>query len=66
MSPASDDVDAEHGSSVPAGKFVAVTMRSGGCWAPEATWRPGATMPAAFVSEAVEAAAVQGGAAYGY
>jgi len=59
-------VEPEHSSPVPAGEFVAVTIRSDGDWAPEATWRPGATVPAPFVSEGLEAAAVQAGAAYGY
>ena len=53
-------------SPVPSGDFVAFTIRASGDWAPEATWRPGVTTPAPFVSEDLRAAAARAGAAYGY
>ena len=52
----------EAADPIPAGDFVAVTIRGAGDWSPEATW-PGA---GAFVAPELPAAAGAAGAAYGY
>jgi hypothetical protein len=59
-------VEPEHASTVPAGDFVAVTIRCVGDWAPEATWQPTAPPAAPFVSSDLPAAAAAAGAAYAY
>ena len=55
-------VPPEAADPIPAGDFVAVTIRGAGDWVPEATW-PG---DGAFVSPELPAAAAAAGAAYGY
>jgi hypothetical protein len=59
-------VEPEAGAAVPPGDFLALTVRSAGRWGPEATWQPGVTEVAPFVSADLEAAARHARAAYGY
>lgn len=56
---------ADSDSPVPAGEFVAVTVRCQGDWSPEASWLPG-SQGGGFVSEGLEHALVEARAAYAY
>jgi hypothetical protein len=62
------NVTVEPGSEprgVPAGDYVALSVRGGGDWGPEWTWRPGErTSTEAFAH--IEAEALGAGAAYAY
>jgi hypothetical protein len=55
-------VEPEAADPIPAGDFVAVSIRGAGDWAPEVTW----PRDDAFVSPDLPAAAAAAGAAYGY
>jgi hypothetical protein len=55
-------VPAEAADPIPAGDFVAVTIRGAGDWSPEASWPRGD----GFVSADLPGAAAAAGAAYGY
>ena len=58
-------VEGEHADPFPAGDFVAVTVSSPGDWSPEVTWPPTPAAPP-FVTDDLQAAAANAGAAYGY
>jgi hypothetical protein len=51
---------------MPAGDFVAVTIKSRGDWGPETTWEPSAKLSGAFVSRDLEAALAAADAAWAY
>ena len=51
---------------MPAGDFVAVTIRGQGDWTPEATWDPRPAGRPPLVNPDLSAAAAKAGAAYGY
>jgi hypothetical protein len=51
---------------MPMGEFVAVTIRSGGDWSPEATWDPAAPRDGSLVSSDLEAALTVASAAWAY
>jgi len=52
---------------MPEGELVGITVRGGGRWEPERTWRPDAGAdPPPFVSPSLEAAAARAGAVFGY
>jgi hypothetical protein len=51
---------------LPAGEFVAITIRSAGNWHPETTWHPGSSGEPPLVSVDLQAAAARAGALYGY
>jgi hypothetical protein len=55
-------VPAEAADPIPAGDFVAVTIRGAGDWSPEASW----PRDERFVSTDLPGAAAAAGAAYGY
>ena len=55
-------VSPEAADPIPAGNFVAVTIRGAGDWSPEASWPRDGT----FVSPELPEAATGAGAAYGY
>ncbi len=55
-------VSPEAADPIPAGDFVAVTIRSAGDWSPEASW----PRDRIFVSPELPAAAAAAGTAYGY
>ena len=59
-------VEPEAAGPVPAGDFVAVTIRSGGDWSPETTWDPAAEHDGFLVSRDVEAALSRASAAWAY
>jgi hypothetical protein len=51
---------------IPAGDFVALTIRAQGDWSPEATWSPQQLDAPRLVNSDLSAAAAKAGAAYGY
>jgi hypothetical protein len=51
---------------LPEGELVAITVSSGGDWAPEATWAPGTSPLGSFGDESIETLANSSGAVYGY
>ena len=53
-------------SRIPAGDFVAITVRCKGDWAPEASWLPTSRAGGAVVSEDLERALAPAEAAYAY
>jgi hypothetical protein len=58
-------VEAEAAGPMPAGDFVAVTIRSGGDWSPETSWDPAAAEhDVSLVSRDVEAALSRASAAW--
>jgi hypothetical protein len=59
-------VPPENANPIPAGDFIAVTVRSHGRWEPEATWRPNVAPPTQFLSAGLGAAAAEVGAPYAY
>jgi hypothetical protein len=59
-------VDPDAAGRIPAGDFVAVTIRSRGDWSPETSWRRGADEAVPLVDENIGAAAAAAGVVYGY
>ncbi len=51
---------------IPAGDFVALTIRAQGDWSPEAAWDPRAPGAPPLLNSDLGAAAAKAGAAYGY
>jgi len=51
---------------IPAGDFVAFTIRTLGNWSPEATWSPREVGAPLLVNSDLSVAAAKAGAAYGY
>jgi hypothetical protein len=59
-------VEPEAIGPMPAGDFVAVTIKSGGDWSPETTWDPAARHDGSLVSHDLEAALTTASAAWAY
>jgi hypothetical protein len=59
-------VEPKAAGSMPAGDFVAVTIRSGGDWSPETTWNPAARQDGSLVGRDLETALTTASAAWAY
>lgn len=59
-------VEPEAAGPMPAGDFVAVTIRSGGDWSPETTWDPAARHDGSLVGHDLETALTTASAAWAY
>jgi hypothetical protein len=59
-------VESDAAGPMPAGDFVAVTIRSGGDWSPETTWDPAARHDGSLVGRDLEAALTTASAAWAY
>ena len=59
-------VEPDAAEPMPAGDFVAVTIRSGGDWSPETTWDPAARHDGSLVGHDLEAALTTASAAWAY
>jgi hypothetical protein len=59
-------VEPEAAGPMPAGDFVAVTIRSGGDWGPETTWDPAARHDGSLVGHDLETALSSASAAWAY
>jgi hypothetical protein len=59
-------VDESAADPMPAGEFVAVTIRSAGDWRPETTWHPGGEHDGSLVSGDLESALSAASASWAY
>jgi hypothetical protein len=59
-------VEPEAAGPMPAGDFVAVTIKSAGDWSPETTWDPAARQDGSLVGHDLEAALTTASAAWAY
>ena len=59
-------VEPEAAGSMPAGDFVAITIRSGGDWSPETTWDPASRHDGSLVGRDLETALTTASAAWAY